>query len=141
MPRDDVMDPQLYGWVPLRPPIESLNEIIKDIILRKQRETWLNRSDCKIARTLWPRIDGNRKKPLLGYKKKLVCIAIGVVTGNYPIGVNLKKCRIVKDYYCRKCNEEEETLEYLLCKRPALRSRRFAETEQDFMEGWKCFNA
>ena len=43
-----------------KPPIESLNEVIKDIILIKQQETWLNRSDCKIARTLWPRIDGNR---------------------------------------------------------------------------------
>ena len=39
-----------------QPPIESLKDAINEIILRKQREIWLNGNTCKIARTLWPKI-------------------------------------------------------------------------------------
>ena len=72
---------------------------------------------------------------LLRHKNKLVCIVIGVVTGNCPIGVNLKNWRIMKDDYCRECNEEEETLEHLLCRCSALRNRRSVEIGQDFLDG------
>ncbi|XP_077265721.1 uncharacterized protein LOC143899357 [Temnothorax americanus] len=148
----DVMDSPL-------PPISSLKDAIEEIILEKHREIWQNRNDCGIARNLWPKIDNNRTRQLLKHKKNLVRIAAGVVTGNCAVGVNLQKWKITDDSSCRECNEQEETIEHLMCWCPALENRRLQTMGQEFLDGledaaemgidnimsfarnWKCFNA
>ncbi|KAJ8975982.1 hypothetical protein NQ317_016228 [Molorchus minor] len=141
------------------PPINVLKEAIEEVVQRKQEEIWQNRDDCAIARKLWPSIDENRTKQLLKYKKNPVRIAVGVITGNCAVGVNLKKWRITADDFCRECDEEEETIEHLLCQCPLLESRRLEMLGQCFLDGldeaaemdigkiasfarsWKCFKA
>ncbi|XP_024870395.1 uncharacterized protein LOC112453720 [Temnothorax curvispinosus] len=141
------------------PPISSLKDAIEKITLEKQKEIWQNRNDCGIARNLWPKIDNSRTGQLLKHKKNLVRIAAGVITGNCAVGVNLQKWKITNDNYCRECNEEEETIEHLLCRCPAIVNRRFQIMGQEFLDGledaaemeinkimnfarnWKCFRS
>ncbi|XP_077257725.1 uncharacterized protein LOC143894919 [Temnothorax americanus] len=141
------------------PSISLLKDAIEGIILKKQKEIWQNRNDCGIARNLWPKIDNSRTGQLLKHKKNLVRIAAGVITGNCAVGVNLQKWKITNDNYCRECNEEEETIEHLLCWCPALINRRLQIMGQEFLDGledtaemeinkimnfarnWKCFRS
>ncbi|KAJ8977319.1 hypothetical protein NQ317_009337 [Molorchus minor] len=124
------------------PPINVLKEAIEEVVQRKQEEIWQDRDDCAIARKLWP-----------------IRIAVGVITGNCAVGVNLKKWRITTDDFYRECDEEEETIEHLLCQCPLLESRRLEMLGQCFLDGldeaaemdigkiasfarsWKCFKA
>jgi ribonuclease HI len=141
------------------PQLKSQKEIIDEIILEKQKSEWRNREDCIISRRLWPEVNKEKSRRLLELCKSSIRTATGVVTGNCPVGVNLVRWKISKDDYCRECNEEEETVEHLLCRCPSLREQRFQKLGQYYIEeleeisdtdikklasfagSWKCFKA
>lgn len=51
----------------------------------------------------------------IGPEKNLVRVTTRAITGNCAVGFNLVKWKIATDSLCRECNEDEETIEHLLC--------------------------
>ena len=112
---------------------------------------------CFTSKMLWPKIREERTKELLEHKKSRINTITGVITGHCAVGLNLMRWGKTEDSYCRECGEEEETVTYLLCSCPALRSKRLSLLGQSsfmdlgeigeistgnigrFAKSWKCF--
>lgn len=89
---------------------------------------WEQMATCSISRQTWPEWNLNRSKLLLRLSRQDISNTIGVLTGHCPIGRHAGRLGIPHNDYCRSCRdeEEEETVEHLLCSCVALCRKRYS---------------
>lgn len=110
----------------IQSPMCELLRSIDVFTIAVTNELWTNRSDCEVTRTLWPGLDRNRTRVLLGFDKPAVRVLTGVLTGHCAIAPMLQRWRIPTNGLCRSCHDEEEveSIYHYLCLCPSLQMRR-----------------
>lgn len=138
------------------PPIKLLRDTIDRILEGEQDKRWSNRDDCVTSRFLWPQLQKKKTAEMLDYGKAAIQKIVAVITGHCTVGSRLMKMGKRTDELCTECNEEEETIEHLMCYCPALVPKRIqcmgSETLEclgeaadldirnlhQFVSSWKC---
>ncbi|KAI8119285.1 hypothetical protein CVS40_9192 [Lucilia cuprina] len=84
------------------------------------------RLDCRVSRTLWPKLNPKATRMLLGLDRKSARILVGVITGHCSIEAFGGNGVGNSQDFCRLCEDEEEleTVEHILCHCPRLQSLR-----------------
>lgn len=109
----------------VRAPLVALFGAVDAVSRGEMRARWVSLSDCRISRTLWPLPDPGRTKILLGFGKRTVGMLIGILTGHCAIGRMAVRWGYSREDYCRSCgDEEEESVQHMLCDCPGLKERR-----------------
>lgn len=110
----------------VRPPICHFYGLIERWARLRVDHNWRIRTDCVISRSLWPCLSPDRTRLLLQMRRNDVRLLIGVVTGHCDVRDFTSRWGIVDTDYCRVCGDEEEaeSIEHLLCRCPALLTRR-----------------
>lgn len=87
---------------------------------------WSQSSTCLVTKQIWPSIDVKRSKSLISLGRSQISSTIGVLTGHCLIGRHAIRLGVPSNDFCRSCmdEEEEETIQHLLCTCPALSNRR-----------------
>ena len=90
------------------------------------KDRWSMGLDGFKSKLVWPRLNMRRTKALLSLNRPDVALIVAVVTGHRLIGEYARRLRVSSNDFCRSCGyeEEEESVEHLLCKCPALSIRR-----------------
>ena len=109
----------------MTPPVVVANKI-DDWALHEFATRWSTISTCRISRTLWPLRLRKRTQTLLSLDKGSIRLLVGVITGHCMIGRMSERMGYPRNDLCRSCfdEEEEESVQHLLCDCPALQGRR-----------------
>ena len=102
----------------------SVNQTILATMWKESSDEWERRTDCRISRTIWPKPNHGHSRMLLRLDRNSMRRTIGLITGHLPIGAHAKRIGLPGGSICRKCEEEDETVEHILCHCPALLSSR-----------------
>ena len=78
------------------------------------------------SKLMWPMLNMKKTIALLSLNRPDVALVVSAVTGHCLIGEHARRLRSLSNDFCRSCGDEEkeESVEHLLCKCPALSSRR-----------------
>ena len=98
----------------------TVKKLTRDITLEKHIKFWTNIKSCRVARTLIPRPCAKLSKQLFQLPRDQLGLFIGMVTGHYYFNKHMHRLGISESPDCRACNNEEETVEHVLCHCPAL---------------------
>lgn len=99
----------LKTWVETR-----FDSEIKKYTFGKTNKSYLNRSDVRVARILWPPLKGSSTNILLGLDKFQLRLLIGAITGHCMIGKLEYLIFVCKDV------EELKTIDNVVCHCPRL---------------------
>ena len=69
----------------VRPPIGFYFRLIREWIQDRTNHAWNRRSDCRLSRVLWPKLDTADTNLLLGKKRGNLKTMIVILTGHCPI--------------------------------------------------------
>ncbi|XP_037826889.1 uncharacterized protein LOC119614856 [Lucilia sericata] len=110
----------------VKPPICHYYRLISEYFRKTTNQSWYSRLDCRVSRTLWPKLNPKATRMLLGLDRKSTRILVGVITGHCSIGAFRGNGVGNTQDFCRLCEDEEEleTVEHILCHCPRLQSLR-----------------
>jgi ribonuclease HI len=125
--RADELAKQKVNMVETELSLPISNGIIKQqlgkITLNNFKKLWSN-TELRQSKEMMPKIDKKRSEILLQMKRQDVRLITHFITGHGKLNYHLHKMGISDTPTCRLCEEEEETAIHLLCKCPALKTRR-----------------
>ena len=87
---------------------------------------WSTIGTYVISRTFWPLRLRKTTQNLLSLDRVSIRLLVGVITGQCMIGLLSERFGYPRNDLCRSCldEEEEESVQHLLCDCPALQGRR-----------------
>lgn len=87
-------------------------------------QKWTDLHNCENSRHMWPRTDKNKTKILLNKNISQISLLTRIITGHCELHYYSKRKKQRECSLCRKCKEEDETIEHILCSCPALATTR-----------------
>ncbi|XP_044317430.1 uncharacterized protein LOC123038043 [Drosophila rhopaloa] len=114
--------PLLPGKENVGMPMATCKLIIKNHFSKLANTYWQNTPQCRISHQTWPVINNKKTSELLNFSRTECSMLIRVLTGHWLVGAHAGRLKAPKNDFCRSCRdeEEEETVEHLLCSCPAL---------------------
>ncbi|KAI8115864.1 hypothetical protein CVS40_11986 [Lucilia cuprina] len=108
-------------------PLLAVKRQISEKCLCIARDLWSREHTCTTCRVLWPQMDPQRSKYLLGLQRPQLSRLISIITGHCKFGNHARRIGLPFNDYCMSCQNEneEETITHLLCDCPALAEARF----------------
>ena len=90
----------------------------------------------RMARKIWPRLDGRRTAILLKLQRCRLSTVIGVITGHCIVATHARRVGNLANDFCRIYGDEEEneTILHILCTCPALGRRTKRHPDDYYME-------
>jgi hypothetical protein len=82
------------------------------------QQYWINRVDCRQSKLFLQGPSKNQTKFLLNLKRQEFRLLVSVVTGHCTLNNHMKTMRLANSPTCAKCLEEDETVEYFVCRCP-----------------------
>ena len=116
-------------------PLSSCRSMILQYLSRMAQQRWTDESTCSTSRSIWPQYDHLRSNYILGLPRRQLRILVATVTGHWVAGAHARRLGLPYNDFCRSCldEEEEETVEHLLCHCPALTGIRATELGSPFL--------
>ena len=107
-------------------PLATCKYLLKQYALETTNTRWSQSTTCLATKQIWPSIDLKRSKGLISLSRQSISSTIGVITGHCLIGRHALRLGVYTNDFCNSCmdEEEEETVQLLLCTCPALPIRR-----------------
>ncbi|XP_065357818.1 uncharacterized protein LOC135951979 [Calliphora vicina] len=120
----------------VRPPICHYYRVIYERFRDYTNQSWCSRTDCKVSRALWPRLNANATGTLIELDRYNLRILVGVITGHCSIGAFKGKWDNGTQDFCRVCGdaEELETVEHIMCNCPMLQGHRLRWLGNRFLD-------
>lgn len=108
---------------------------IKTNSYSKWNKRWTDLKTCENSRQMWPCTDKNKTKILLNKNISQTSLLTRIITGHCELHYYSKRKKKRECSLCRNCEEEEETIEHILCSCPALSMNRLKHLgELDFAD-------
>ncbi|KAI8116739.1 Retrovirus-related Pol polyprotein from transposon 297 [Lucilia cuprina] len=101
-------------------PLLAVKRQISEKCLCIARDKWSREHTYATCRVLWPQMDPQRSKYILGLQRPQLSRLISIITGHCKFGNHDRRIGLPFNDYCRK-----ETITHLLCDCPALAEARF----------------
>ena len=92
------------------------------MVTHKATTRWNEEPTCCHTKQLWPELNLRRSKDVIALSRHNICTVIAVLTGHWVGGQHALRLGITgRQDYCPSCHdeEEEESIEHLLCHCPA----------------------
>lgn len=123
-------------WNNIGVPIATCKLLLRQDASRITNTRWTESNNCLATKKVWPCVDSKRSKSLLALNRLYLGSTIGVLTGHCLIGRHAKRLGVFSNDFCRSCmdEEEEETVQHLLCSCPALLHRRKTHLGEFFFD-------
>ena len=109
-----------YGPEPFLPIAEgSYKGAVKDWCRREHTIVWNEHTDCRQSKVALAPPTKTRRKQYCRFPRSTLRKIVGVQTGHCALNRHLKLIGEIPAALCKKCSEEDETVEHYLCKCPA----------------------
>ena len=112
-----------YPAIPL--PVAAVKAQITKHFFSKWQKRWATSGGCRQTKIFYPAVDGRRLKKLSRMDRASLNLLMQAATGHALVGYHLSKWA-GQDSQCKLCCEEEESIEHLYFKCPALELQRHA---------------
>jgi len=106
-------------------PLATCKLNIKNVFFKAANQRWTAETTAAHTRKIWPTWEPKDSELVLKLKRPLISHFVGVITGHCLIGKHANRILGVANDQCGDClEEEEESVEHLLCECPAHSARR-----------------
>lgn len=94
---------------------------------------WTDLNGCVNTKLFWGCPDIKKTRSILSMNKATARLYTGIVTGHIILRKHAARLGLTSNSQCRGCEEEEESLEHLLCHCPSVRLRRLKNLDCHFL--------
>jgi len=117
-------------------PMATCKLNIKNYFNKLANTHWQNAPQCRISHQTWPVINNKKTSELLKFSRTGCGMLIRALTGHWLVGTHAGRLKASQNGFCRSCREEEEeeTVEHLLCFCPALCRLRLKHLGSPFID-------
>jgi len=132
--RQGTIKPLLPGKENVGMPMATCKLNIKNYFNKLAITHWQNAP--RVSHQTWPVINNKKTSELLKFSRTESDMLIQVLTGHWLVGTHACRLKAPKNDFCRSCRDEEqeETIEHLLCFCPALCRLRMKHLGNPFID-------
>ena len=117
----------LYARERIGMPLATCKLNIRNTFKAIAEQRWTSSSTASHTRAIWPRWATKDSELTIRLKRPTISCIVGVITGHCLIGTHAKRLLGTANEICVDCLEEEEedSVEHLLCRYPAHANKRW----------------
>lgn len=114
-------------------PLATSRTALMEWTLTEHSIRWSQETGCNGTRRFWGKLDPCKSCKIIKMNKASLRLYTGLATGHSLLRKHAVTLGLLQNSVCRGCDEQEETVEHLLCHCPAVRYRRLKHLNCHFM--------